>query len=504
MARLDRRGFFGATAGLAAGGGLFQALVARQALATGGGRLRSRSSNLRMAGDELALPPGFHYSVISREGEIMADGFPTPKAMDGMAAFALPNGNTLLIRNHEDREDVRHVRPRPSGSLSSSDGYLSAMRTTYFGPRAFEYDPYGLGGTTSVEVDRHNRLVRQWWSLVGTTVNCAGGPTPWGSWITCEETIASGSPSATSGFGQNHGYCFEVPVATAPGAPAVPVPLKHLGRMSHEAVAVDPATGTVFETEDAGDTSGFYRFVPDVVPTAPGQLATTAGVLQMLKIVGVHNAQLGGAQTPGVPLPCEWVPIATPDSTSPSPYSQGVAAGGAIFRRLEGCWYASGKVFFQSTNGGKFGYGQVWVYDIAANTVTLLVESASIEAFDGPDNICVSPNGGLVVCEDSGGATFLRGITPTGDVFDLARNLASAEEFAGACFSPDGRTLFVNIFGRSTVRNTLPVGVTVRFPVGHPEPLPAPPSSYASTYVPEYFERAMTLAIRGPFHRLGL
>lgn len=327
------------------------------------------------------------------------------------------------------------------------------------------------------------------WSLVGTLRNCAGGPTPWGSWLTCEETLAS---SSATGYAQNHGYIFEVPLDTVPGTPAQPVALRHLGRYAHEAVAVDPATGIVYETEDQGDGSGFYRFVPSAKPTQPGALAITSGALQMLKVAGTTAYETAINQTVGVPLPVEWVTMTNPD---PSPASvvvsgqtlsavfiEGLAAGGARFRRLEGCWYGSGRIFFVSTNGGNMGFGQVWVYDPSAETLTLVVESPNHDVFDGPDNICTSPRGGLVFCEDATGAQHLRGISPSGEVFDLARNLRNTLEFAGACFSPDGRTLFVNLYGRSSERTTLPYRSPVQIPVG-----------------PERFERAATVAIWGPW-----
>jgi secreted PhoX family phosphatase len=294
--------------------------------------------------------------------------------------------------------------------------------------------------------------------------------------------------ASSTGYAQNHGYIFEVPIDTAPGTPIVPVRLGGLGRFAHEAVAVDPATGIVYETEDQGDGSGFYRYVPASPPTTPGDLASHGGVLQMLAIAGASQYVTAIGQTVGVPLSCTWVTIADPD---PSPatgplgsavFSAGFALGGARFRRLEGCWYANGQIFFVSTNGGDAGFGQVWVYDPSAQTLTLLVESPSHHVFDGPDNICVSPRGGLIVCEDAGAAQFLRGITPHGEIFDFARNIRNTIEFAGACFSPDGQTLFVNLYGRANVRTTQPYGSPVQIPVG-----------------PERFERAATVAIWGPW-----
>jgi uncharacterized protein len=499
---LNRRQFFARSAMAAGagtlGGGLFDALIARSAYAGNHGdrgdqddrRDHGHSAGygpLEAAGDDLALPEGFQYRVISNEGDRMDDGFPTPNAMDGMATFPLWNGNVLLVRNHENNQAPNTLRPRPDGSTSSSAGIMSDRLETDFGPRAFAYDRYCGGGTTTIEVESHGkrRVVGDHWSLVGTLRNCAGGLTPWGSWLSCEESLESSSPT---GYEQNHGYIFEVPIDTHPGMPTQPVALKHLGRFAHEAVAVDPATGAVYETEDQGDGSGFYRFVPSAKPMRPGDLAATRGDFQMLKVVGAPAYETAINQRIGVALPVEWVPITNPDPTpvsvggSSTVFLEGLAAGGARFRRLEGCWYGNGRIFFISTNGGNRGFGQVWEHDIRRSTLTLLVESPNHDVFDGPDNVCISPRGGLVFCEDAAGAQFLRGVSRSGQVFPLARNLRNSIEFAGACFSPDGKTLFANLYGRSTERTTQPYRSLVQIPVG-----------------PEKHERAATVAIWGPW-----
>jgi secreted PhoX family phosphatase len=253
-------------------------------------------------------------------------------------------------------------------------------------------------------------------------------------------------------------------------------------------VAVDPATGIVYETEDQGDGSGFYRFVPSVKPTKPGDLAATGGAFQIMIVVGSPGYETAIGQTIGTVLNVDWVTIANPDPVPPTGaagsavFTAGLALGGARFRRLEGCWYANGRIFFVSTNGGDMGFGQVWVHDPVAQTLTLIVESPSHTVFDGPDNICASPRGGLMVCEDAGAAQYLRGISPSGEIFDFARNLRNTIEFAGACYSADGQTLFVNLYGRANVRTTQPYRSPVQIVVG-----------------PEPFERAATVAIWGPW-----
>jgi len=447
---------------------------------------------LSPAGDHLALPPGFQYSVVSMEGDLMADGYPAPKAMDGMGAFPLPNGNVLLIRNHEDTDRGDWFRPRPAGSTSTSAGILNEFLNTHYGPRGgYAYDEFAGGGTTSLEVEPwgRRRLVRQWWSLTGTKRNCSGGVTPWGSWLTGEETL---EPASTANTAQDHGYVFEVPVNTTPGNPLwQPQPIRQMGRFNHEVSAVDPVTGIVYLTEDSGDNSGLYRFVPDTKPTAPGQLGTSIlGTLQMLRVADTDQYVTAIGQTVGTPLAASWVTIANPDAgANPSAvFNQGLAAGGARFRRLEGAWFGKGKLYFASTNGGDSGLGQIWVHDPVAATVTLLFESDNVDVMDACDNITVTPRGGLIVCEDNGGMQFLRGITPTGEIFDFAKNIFNNIEFAGAVFSPDGQTLFVNLFGRLTTRTLTPYV------------LPGPVTGPTQTPIMgETSEQAMTLAIWGPW-----
>lgn len=263
----------------------------------------------------------------------MFDGSPMPKAHDGMAAFELPNGNVRLIRNHEDRDN--------------------AANATVKGDASAAYDSRAGGGTTSLEVEPggERELFRDFQSLNGTIVNCAGGPTPWGNWISWEET----TEGETQGWEQNHGYNFEVPV-DAEGA-VRGEPLKAMGRFVHEAVAADPRSGIVYETEDRG-TAGFYRFIPE----RNGDL--TSGRLQMLAIKGRPNYNTTSGQRVGKPLPVEWVDIAEPDpaeaeTNTLAVFMQGSEGGGALFSRLEGCWYGDGSIFFHATDGGDVELGQV-------------------------------------------------------------------------------------------------------------------------------------------------
>jgi secreted PhoX family phosphatase len=376
----------------------------------------------------LMLPKGFHYVSFGWRGDALSSGQLTPGAHDGMAAFPAGNGRVRLVRNHE---------------VGAGAPFSGAS-----------YDPQAGGGTTTLEFDTHaGVLLGAWDSLSGTIRNCAGGPTPWGTWLTCEETTLR-TPGAT---GMPHGYIFEVPADGMGG----PVPLRDMGRFSHEAVAVDPATGNVYETEDSGNNSGFYRFVPNV----PGQLAA-GGQLSMLRVPGIVNANLGASYANGTTFDVAWVPIPAPDPVPMVPSgdaaelvaNQGVAAGGALFSRLEGCWYGNdAKIYIVSTSGG-VGQGQIWEYDPAEETITLLFQSPGAAVLNAPDNITVSPRGGLVLCEDGSGEEFLHGLTVDGEIFQFAKNNAQlngerngivgdfrGSEWAGACYSPDGKWLFANI-----------------------------------------------------------
>ena len=399
---------------------------------------------------ELLIPEGFRVVRVSEttRPSLADSGFIVPQALDGMAAFPLSNGNVRLIRNHEIRDSAASASP--------------------FGPNA--YDMRAGGGTTSLEVrvDRGPggeigalEVLAEYPSLTGTHVNCAGGPSTWGSWLTCEET--------TETRDEKHGYVFDVPVDAT--SPADPVPLRALGRFVHEAVAVDPRTGFVYLTEDrsfnasSGVGSGFYRFIPAPGSTPADWADPAAGTLQALAVRGRPNYNTIVGQTPGAVLEVEWVDIPDPDPAgaaqdSYAVFKQGMAGGAAVFQRLEGCWYGDDSVFFNATSGGDSGSGQVWQYRPLGSAqgqrngfggqLVLVFESPGDDVLESPDNITVSPRGGLVICEDGGGIQFLRGITRRGDIFDFVEQAEPMAEFCGACYSPDGEILFFNIQGSTS------------------------------------------------------
>ena len=393
----------------------------------------------------LDLPADFSYVVVSRKGEKMDDGFYVPWAHDGMAAFPGPNGLTILVRNQEINPGA-HAEEGPFGK---DQGAFSLIDHSLLYDAGYNNDPC-LGGTTTLVFDtRSQSLVRHFLSLTGTLRNCAGGPTPWNSWITCEEIDVR----AGGILRKDHGYCFEVPALATPGVHAA-VPLTQMGRFMHEAVAIDPASGIVYLTEDQWD-SLIYRYIPDV----PGDLMK-GGRLQALafrdtKSMDTRNWD-GQLISPGDRFSIRWVNMYDVQSPAGDLRLRGFEDGAARFARGEGMWYGNGAVYFACTNGGLTKKGQIWKYtpgrvegqwDESSDpgVLELFVEPNDSGIIDNADNVTVSPWGDLIVCEDGPGEQNLVGITPSGNIYRFARNAVSESEFAGSTFSPDGSTLFVNI-----------------------------------------------------------
>ena len=426
----------------------------------------------------LRLPEGFRYLSFGWTRDMMSDGSSTPAAHDGMGVIGVDGDVLTLCRNHE----------------LSDDG--PAMPIAKGQP----FDRNASAGCTMLKFDTAaEALVDSRVCFSGTSRNCAGGVTPWGTWLTCEETVLGPNDHdpykdhALRAFQEEHGWIFEVPM-DASGAPAgKPQPLRDMGRFVHEAVAVDRETGIVYETEDRG-SSGFYRFIP----TEPGNLAA-GGRLEMAEVVGQDD--LRGGFSNGSTFDVRWHRIDHPEqahtpeseakalqrwkkhleakASNPAAaianaksfklgdelgvYKQGKAKGGSTFSRLEGCWYGNGLIYFDATNGGAAKAGQIWQYDPKNEKLTLLFESPNKPTLNMPDNLCVSPRGGIVLCEDNdyGANEYPHRVftlSQDGKLSLFAENNVRlngqkngiqgdfrSKEWAGATFSPDGQWLFINI-----------------------------------------------------------
>jgi len=490
MTELDRRSFLktgaAVTGGAAVAGGPFAGFLAAPAVA-GAGRDRQNVlrpvRDLRDGVERLQLPQGFQYRSFQPSSRatplLLDDGAKLPGRHDGMGAFAGRSPHSVtLVRNHEENGSATNGAPVGTGTPV--------------------YDTGALGGTSTVHVTHEGEVLSSFMSLAGTQMNCSGGRMPWGSWITCEETVngydvGDDFTRGTAGpltyrtnarLTRTHGHIFEVPAdGTATGQP-----IRSAGRFAHEAVAFDPRGGALYLTEDNfAFPSGFYRYDPPADPMAVGGLRD-GGTLWMLKVKGVDRADLARSQPNGTAYDVEWVPIAAPDVDYGAPVNgvprasndqaivhvsaQGRSQGAAGFSRLEGAVYDHGWVFWTSTQGGGApetgasdsargwgnGHGQVWGLDIKAQQLHMLYESPGPEVLDFPDNVTTSARGTLILCEDGSNFNYIRGLTRKGHLFDIAKNNLPPQppppapsvpdqndEFAGSTFSPGGRTLFVNI-----------------------------------------------------------
>jgi uncharacterized protein len=366
----------------------------------------------------LKLPRGFDYEIVSALGQELDGGGKVPDSADGMGSFDLGGGRVALVRNHEN----------------DADG----------GTTTIVYDCAG-GGRIS-----HHR------SLSGTSRNCAGGATPWGTWLSCEEQIT---------LGEDHGWVHQVPALYDPAMRTQR--LDQLGRFNHEAAAVDPRTGIVYMTEDRIDGL-FYRFVPrHEAPITPA----SEGVLQALAFaepgLGADARNWGRNEWPLRQIrAARWITLDNVAEASRADRLRrdGHRAGAVRFACAEGIHFGHHELYFTVTSGGGIKSGQIFRYAPDKEEIELFLESTDPALFNYGDNLAVAPNGDLIVCEDAyvGGegnymarvisgalgaapGCYLRGVTPAGEVYKLAW-VPGEGELAGACFSPDGQTLFVNIY----------------------------------------------------------
>ncbi len=433
----------------------------------------------------LQLPQGFTYQTFGWAGDPMDDGKPTPMEHDGMAVVQSRviggEAEFTLIRNHESTVVPVVGRIEAPAIYDTSDQLTDDDVT---GAAA--------GGTTKL-VYRGGQWASSSANLGGTWNNCAGGPTPWGTWLTCEEDKSD----FTDVGGKPHGYVFEV---SADEGKTTGTPITAMGRFDHEAIAFDPIGGAIYLTEDDRNQAGLYKFVPTDTSQQLGSLEQ-GGTLYMAKVAGEDKADLLDPSM-GDSHQIEWVEIAEPDSApmpfteepqdadnlASGPFVQGRDAGGLRMSRLEGCWYSAADrlVYLVDTSSGigmdedtgqqvvGHGEGSVWTFDPATDRLTCIFQAQNEAAGNNFDNVTVSPRGGVLLCEDGGGVEDafgmgerLMGLTPAGETYLFAKNnvmLTEADisgagkslefieaddhrgnEWAGATFDPSGQVLFVNI-----------------------------------------------------------
>ena len=401
----------------------------------------------------LSLPAGFSYTLVARTGvTTTTDGAKTASDPDGTGVFAL-GGGWALVNNHE----IGRTIAQPPGPEAFGVPPLAGLT----------YDPGNRGGTSTIEVDADGNRIAEYVSLAGTSTNCAGGKSPWGTWLTCEETEDRSGRVRQ----KDHGYVFEVdPSSQAANVGKSPVPLKFLGRFAHEAVSIDPETTVIYETEDADEPNGlFYRWVPPEGFT-PGKDALrtlaldsggdTAGRLQAMSCYrgSTHVPDLSAATTPGTRYTVQWIDVPDRDAATVSLRSQFTDNQVTRGRKLEGTWWGDGGAYivssFARTSDGSLHEhdGQIWLYDPATESVTLqtifgvnLDPAVDSDSYDGPDNITVSPYGGVIIAENGQGIQHLVGVTEQGKTYPIARNDLNESEFTGPCFSDDGKILFACI-----------------------------------------------------------
>ncbi len=394
------------------------------------------------------LPAGFSYRIVSRAGDRMDDGLRVPNAHDGMAAFAGDNGRIILVCNHELEIDELQL----SAFVEGPDAISETVRDKLY-DAGRGITPGTSGTTTTIYNPATGKTERQHLSLAGTELNCAGGPTPWGSWLSCEECFQNPGGFLGRHREKSHGYVFEVPARAT--ELIEPRPITAMGKFMHEAAAVHSPSGIVYMTEDRHN-SLFYRFIPDV----PGNFLA-GGRLQALAIVDeslftTDNWSRSPDIQVGESLATHWVDLDRVDSDSDDLRERGANRGAATFARGEGLCVADDYLALTCTVGGRARLGQVFTYEPSPHEgtareldrpgqLTLIAEANETSLLRNADNIARAPWNDLLVCEDAATHCGIVGIGPDGTQYAVADNAYSGSELAGVCFSPDGRVLFVNI-----------------------------------------------------------
>lgn len=274
-----------------------------------------------------------------------------------------------------------------------------------------------IGGVTSIRFAPDGSIVDAFSICADTALNCAGGATPWGTWLTCEEW--------------DFGHVWECdPTGATPARRH-----RSMGAFAHEAAAV-AVDGRVYLTEDRPD-GAFYRFTPD----SPTDLS--AGLLE------VATGRTGGGEV-------TWVPVPTPDANLLSGPCRRQVPGTMQFSGGEGI-ATSGDLVWFSTKGDD----RIWQYDLTTSTVTLRYQAGNGSLLSGVDNLWIdAPTQNLLVAEDGGDMEVVL-LRPDNSVTPIVRLPGQdISEVTGPCFSPDGQRLYFSSQRAPVGLLRLPLGVT--------------------------------------------
>ena len=370
------------------------------------------------------IHPSLNYEIISKQGSKMSDGLQVPALADGMGSFIV-NDKIVLVRNHE---------LQPKNGMKRGAFHDPELQIQKLGNK--HYDKNAIGGTTNIVLDKSSKnVISEYLSLSGTHDNCAGGITPWGTWLSCEENIDKKRANTVP-----HGYVFEVD----PKNPSIstPLPLKSMGRFYHEAVAFDKFQNA-YLTEDRKDGL-IYKFIPKKINSL------TEGDLFSLRIKGKKDSRNWTDSTIEINkrYVAEWIKIEDVDPDDDTMRYEGIMKGATPFSRPEGIVSAKDSLYICCTSGGPLKRGQIWKItpiNKKESSIELWYEVQDKITLNMPDNIVVAPWGDLIVCEDNSNRNRLWGINFSGEPYLIAENNYSGAEFAGVCFSPFDNTLFVNI-----------------------------------------------------------
>ena len=331
---------------------------------------RSNIANLGPLGapdaNGVQLPAGFSSRIVARSGETVAG--------TGFAWHSTPDGGGVMA--------------------TSDDGWIYLSNSELGG---------GSGGASALRFDSQARVVAAYSICSGTNRNCAGGVTPWGTWLSCEE-VDRGLVWECDPFGQ-----------------APPIALTALGVFKHEAAAVDPTSDFIYMTEDVSD-GGFYRF--RATGATAGRPDLSQGVLEIAE-VGTDDRIV-------------WHPVPDP-SAATTPTRRQVAAA-TPFSGGEGIWYGQGRVTFTTK-----GDNRIWVYDLQSGSLRVRYDAGSFTSpvLTGVDNVTGVPFSEDIVVAEDGGNLELVAVTAQDQLIPIVRLVGhDASEVSGPAFSPDGTRLY--------------------------------------------------------------